>query len=393
MYTQNTSVHVGLWHHDFWALSIANMLATAAAYLQIPLLPAWMTSELGLPPIYAASALAVSGIGAFSLGCFCSYLIQHYRRNKVCVLLLLAMGACALAFYYLHKYHSRMVELPVLILVLRFLHGAVFGLVQMVLSGALVIDKCKSAMRTEANHSSACLSRLAMACGLAMAVYLASSYGLDLAFAAGSVLCLLAASLVLLVKFPFKAPDDIVHKVSLDRFFLPKGKWLFVNLFAISLAVGVFLTLGSTPGFYCLFGLGIVMAMLAQKFVFVNADLKSEITTALILLSAAFLSLSFVNLPSASRIAPVFAGCGTGLAGARFLLFFLKLSDHCQRGTAQSTFFLSWESGISAGLFLGYGLFFDNGRAASVCAVAISALALAMYLRFTHKWYMANKNR
>lgn len=393
MYTQNTTVHVGLWHHDFWVLSIANMLATAAAYLQIPLLPAWMTSGLGLPPVYAASALALSGVGAFSLGCFCSYLIQHYRRNKVCVLLLLAMGACAFALYYIHKYLSGAADLPVLILALRFLHGAVFGLVQMVLLGALVIDKCKSAMRTEANHSSACLSRLAMAWGPALGVYLASAYGLGSAFAAGSLLCLLAAILVLSVKFPFKAPDDIVRKVSLDRFFLPKGKWLFLNLFAISLAVGIFITLGSTPGFYCLFGLGMVVAMLAQRFVFVNADLKSEITTALILLSAAFLALSFVNLPSASRIAPVFAGCGTGLAGARFLLFFLKLSDHCQRGTAQSTFFLSWELGVAVGLFLGYGLFFGDGRAASVCAVAISALAMVMYLGFTHKWYMANKNR
>ena len=49
MYTQNTPVHVKLWHKDFWLMAVANLLLTVAVYIQIPLLPicrifAWCSS-------------------------------------------------------------------------------------------------------------------------------------------------------------------------------------------------------------------------------------------------------------------------------------------------------------------------------------------------------------
>ena len=52
---------------------------------------------------------------------------------------------------------------------------------------------------------------------------------------------------------------------------------------------------------------------------------------------------------------PLLFGCGLGLSGARFLSLFITLSPHCRRGTAQSTFFLSWEFGLYAGVFLACG--------------------------------------
>ena len=45
MYTQNTPVHVKLWHHDFWRLAIANMLLTMSVYMQIPVLPLWLAQH------------------------------------------------------------------------------------------------------------------------------------------------------------------------------------------------------------------------------------------------------------------------------------------------------------------------------------------------------------
>lgn len=36
MYTQNTPVHVKLWHRDFWLMATANLLVTMAMYIQLP---------------------------------------------------------------------------------------------------------------------------------------------------------------------------------------------------------------------------------------------------------------------------------------------------------------------------------------------------------------------
>lgn len=136
---------------------------------------------------------------------------------------------------------------------------------------------------------------------------------------------------------------------------------------------------------------GFVIALLSQKFVFANAELKSEILSALILIIGALLIMIFRGMQTAILSAAFLIGIGVGVAGARFLLFFIKLSRHCQRGTSQSTFFLTWQSGLATGAALGLLL----GAKSQTYAVALCfvVLALLMYHLFTHTWYMKNKSR
>ena len=91
--------------------------------------------------------------------------------------------------------------------------------------------------------------------------------------------------------------------------------------------------------------------------------------------------------------APTMIGLGIGIIAARFLLFFIKLSRHCQRGTSQSTFILSWESGIALGIGLGYAFFYGNSHLALVLALSLISIAMALYILFTHTWFIKNKNR
>ncbi len=393
MNTQNTPVHVKLWHKDFWLMAVANLLVTASFYMQIPLLPSWMLGSGEYTPEQTADVLGVSGIGIFALGFFCSFLVQHYRRNIVCIKAILLVAACIFALYYVQSGNMTGERRLVLLTVVRFAEGAVFGLAQMVLSSTLIIDKCESFQRTEANHSAAWFARMAMSAGPMATAVLLPRQGFGTAAAVGVSLCLVAAACLLMIKFPFKAPYDKVRKISSDRFFLPQGKWLFVNLALSAAAIGLFFSARQDTTFYGMLMVGFFLALLAQRFVFVNAELKSEVTTGLLLIIASLLLMLSGNRKAAVLFSPVLTGCGTGIVGARFLLFFLKLSKHCQRGTSQSTFFLSWEFGISAGLFAGYYFFFGDIRRIVVSALAISFASLVMYLAFTHKWYMKNKNR
>ena len=41
MYTQNTPVHVKLWHREFWLLALANLLLTMSVFMLIPVMPQW----------------------------------------------------------------------------------------------------------------------------------------------------------------------------------------------------------------------------------------------------------------------------------------------------------------------------------------------------------------
>ena len=118
--------------------------------------------------------------------------------------------------------------------------------------------------------------------------------------------------------------------------------------------------------------------------------MKSEIISGLLLMVAALLILL---VAPQSPISPVLIGLSVGVIGARYLLFFIKLSRHCQRGTSQSTYFLGWETGLALGLALGYGVFYGQSESLLLTGVGLCVVALVVYHFFTHDWFMCNKNR
>jgi hypothetical protein len=137
---------------------------------------------------------------------------------------------------------------------------------------------------------------------------------------------------------------------------------------------------------------GFLLALLAQRFVFRNAELKSEIVSGLILLLAALLMIYTRPLPVVWYLAPTLLGFSIGVVCSRFLLFFIKLSRHCQRGTSQSTYMLGWESGLAFGIGIGYACFEECNPMIFVAGL-LTVAALAMYNYYTHDWFLTHKNR
>ena len=394
MYTQNTPVHVSLWHKDFWLLALSNMFLSFSVYMFIPVLPLWCGQLPSGEAWCTAVLMGVYGLGLFSLLPFSSYIIQRYRRNNVCLTAIVLMAVSMAAMFYLQDTATMSRDaIFCMSAVLRFMLGAMFGLAHTVLTSTLIIDKCESFLRTEANHAAAWFFRFSLSLGPLTAVILYSMLGYGTVLLTSVACCLLAILLIRLVDFHFKAPEENMRLVSLDRFFLPQGVRLFFNQMLITAAVGLLLSMEHTAFFYGALMVGFFMALLAQKFVFVNAELRSEILTGLLLIGCAILILLCRDGGVAFRIVPVLMGLGTGLIGSRFLLFFLKLGNHCQRGTSQSTFFLSWESGLAVGLTLGYFPGLDSNGTRLCISLVVIAVAFVMYQFSTHSWYVKHKNR
>lgn len=72
---------------------------------------------------------------------------------------------------------------------------------------------------------------------------------------------------------------------------------------------------------------GFLLALLAQRFMFRDAELKSEVVTGLILLLAALLINMTQHTLAATFISSTFVGMATGIVGTRFLLFFIASAD------------------------------------------------------------------
>ena len=391
MNSQNTPVHIRLWHHDFWRMAFANLLLTMAVYILVPTLPQWLllTQEFTLQE--TGLAMGVFGVGLFSFGAFMSFLVQHYRRNQVCLFAVLAMVGLFGLIYYVGVESGLYADLS-LMLIQRFALGACFGLAQMVLTSTLIIDTCESYQRTEANHAAAWFGRFALSLGPLAGLLLQRLAGFETVIITAAGLAAASLVLIFLVDFPFRAPQDDIPTVSLDRFFLPHGAPLFLNIQLIMLAVGLLFSLALTELFFAMMMVGFLLAILAQRFVFRDADVKSEVVTGLILMGAALLMMLTRTQQIVDFAAPTFVGFGLGIIGSRFLLFFIKLSRHCKRGTSQSTFMLGWESGIAWGLGLGYALFEGEKTPILLTALGLVLASLLLY-NFVHNWFVINKNR
>ena len=389
MNSQNTPVHIKLWHRDFWLMATSSLLLTMSIYILIPIMPRWLMEELHFSPEEVGCSMGVFGLGLYLMGALCSWLVQHYRRNVVCMWAILAVAVNLSLLWYVDILRCQMMDFTIIMLH-RFLLGATFGLAQMVLSSTLIIDTCESYQRTEANHSASWFARFALSLGPMVGIIVYNLYGFDGVLWGGLGCALCALLLVKVVSFPFRTPEEGIKVVSLDRFFLTHGFVLFVNLLLVTTVIGMLLSMSFEPLFYALMMGGFFLALLAQRFVFRDAELKSEIITGLTLLFAALLILL---IAPESPVSPVFVGLSSGIIGSRFLLFFIKLSRHCQRGTSQSTYFLGWETGLSAGLALGYGCFYQQPTILIYTALELTGLALLLYHFFTHQWFVRNKNR
>ena len=392
MDTQNTPVHVRLWHLDFWLLSLANLSLTVMVYMLMPVLPSHLAACHGITPMEIGLIFVSYAVGLYLLGGFTTYLVQRYRRNRVC-LWTIALLVLAVSQLYFNEHlpvgHDVTVALAIVVAVVV---GALYGLSKMILMSTLVIDSCESFMRTEANYSATWFGRMALAIGpVGLCCHELMGFRPTILLSCG--LGLAAILLILMAHFPFKAPEDNVRLWSADRFFLVRGLPLFLVLFMMTAVVGALFTTGIGVSFYAFMLLGFVLALLAEKFVFVDADLKSEVVTGLICISAAVIMLMTSRLAVVEAVIPVLLAFGIALIGTRFLLFFIKLSRHCQRGTSQSTFLLGWESGLAAGLALGHGVLERNAYAICITALSLAVIAMFVYNSFLHQWYMEHRNR
>lgn len=343
-----------------------------------------MLYTVGLSTVETGEVMGAFAFGLFLLGPFCSYLVQKYRRNLVCVWAVVALALSLLLPVYLYS-------IPFSgLLLLRLLQGAAYGLAQMVLASTLVIDTCESFQRTEANHSAMWFARFALSLGPMAGLLLFGFAGMPMVFYVSAGLSFAAALLILTVHFPFRVPSERIRLLSFDRFFLCSGWPLFLNLFVVMVGVGMLFSLRFDTFDYALMMAGFLIALLAQRIVFADAELKSEVVSGLLLVVAAVLILMYA--PHSSLHFPLL-GLGLGIFGARFVLFFIKLSKHCQRGTAQSSFLLGWESGLAIGIGLGFVLFDGNSDELLPTALSLVACGLAAYIVIVHHWFILHKNR
>ena len=372
-------------------LLLAELFLAMSIYVQIPVLRS-LFSDTGISSGWETYGLMLFAVGLYLLGGFIEPFFQKYKRNRVCQFSIFMIIVILAGAYFMPEIFFSGITIGVVALLL----GVFYGLAQMVLLSTLIIHTTDSFQRTEANYVVSWVLRLALAIGplvgMAMSVFFAREFfsqGLQLVVSA--VFALLAYLFISGVHFPFKAPDERHVCWSTDRYLLLRGCPLFFTLLLAAIAGGVMVGHFTTASDYAFLLIGLFVALVAERMIFFNGDLKSEAIAGYILLGMACLIQLTRHGEGFSSVVAFLVGNGFGLLTSRYLLFFIKLSRHCERATAQSTYFLAYESGLAVGLATPYVI--GDIQAEAIVALVLVAVGLLLYNFVVHNWYLNNKNR
>lgn len=349
-----TPVHANLWHKGYSTLSLAGMLLVMSAYMLLTLTPLRLYGTVLATDVVVhvqIFSLLAYAVGMMVFGPICNWLTQRYRRGTVCIVSVAFYAMCALAHFFIAT--GDLPAHPYFVVGLRFVTGAFYGLALMVLYGTLVIDKTESWLRTRANHSAAWLARLAMAIGPIIAVILHRNHLSTYICGGAFGLAFVSAILMRVVSFPFKAPDEDVHVFSLDRFMMPQAWALFLFTACVFMCYGLLLAHTVSVAFYCMLLLGFLWALITEHWTSAcSYNRRDLLVSALFVLMGMGMYFSTrVYMPSC--LVASLIGAGLGMMGVKSQLAFIERSEHCRRGTAVSSFFLSCEMGVSVGVALG----------------------------------------
>lgn len=385
----NSNQHIRLWHKDFWKLNLVNFFLAMSVYMQFPVFANWMAESDMLYDIQVSVVVGIYGIGLFLFGSVCSYLMQRYRRNKVCVLSMMAIYVVLFCVAYLK---DNLAEDSLFIrwafflaCIMRFLMGAFFGLACMILNSTLIVDCCESSQRTFANIVATWSYRLAIAIGLLLSVFLLYETSVAYTMYVSSFLCVLSVGILSSVSFPFKAPEETFRIFSLDRFFMRDGMPVVWPLFLVSVYLGILLLNHYGLLNYSFLTAGVIFAILFQLF----TDGKKQMVInlklgyVLLLVSAFFL---FATSEYVTCFYAFFLGIGVSMVTTYFHRCFTDVAGHCQRGTAQSTYILIFELGVSFGAALSLLPCMKSEILLSVTAISVLCISVFIYLLYTSKW-------
>lgn len=383
---------VKLWTVHFMRICVANLLLFISLYVLFPVLSVEMADRLGVPVAQTGIIFLFFTLGMFLIGPFHAYLVDAYKRKGVCMSAAALMVAATVGYAFVTNFTE--------LLLLSTVQGIAFG---MGATGGitLAIDITNSTLRSAGNVGFAWTARLGMIAGIILGVWLYQSHSFQNLLTV-SVVTGVAGILVLSgVYVPFRAP--IVTKLcSFDRFLLLRGWVPAINLMLITFVPGLLISLvhpflnDSVLGDRAIpvpFFVGTVVGYIVSLFLARLSFLKEKtLRTVVMGIGLELIALYLLNTDISIGVSSVLLGVGLGFILPDFLVMFVKLSHHCQRGTANTTHLLATEVGISLGIATACYMESDADKMLHTGQI-VAWIALLFFVLITYPYYIRKKVR
>jgi MFS family permease len=292
--------------------------------------------------------------------------------------------------------------------VFRIFHGFAFGTVT-IAGNTLIIDIMPASRRGEGLGYYGLSNNFAMAIGPMVGMYLHDHYSYNTIFYTALIIGFVAFIAGNCIKTKPKPPVP-KEPISLDRFLLVKGIPAGINFLITAVPYGITTTYialyakelnitGKTGIFYLAMAVGIALSRLFSGKQVDRGKLTQVIALGIAIAALSYTLLGAINYlpdPAITKILFYFSalliGIGYGSIFPAMNSLFVALAPNNKRGTATSTYLISWDMGIGIGLLFG-GVISEwfNFSVVFIIGGILNAAAVLMFIYFTATHFLKNK--
>lgn len=382
-----------LWTLNFINACIANFLMGFSFYLLIPTLPFFIIEQFQATEAIVGVVLSSYIIAALAVRPLSGYLVDSFSRKGVYIV--------SFAFFISLYFGYLFVASIFFLIVLRVLHGFTWSTITT--SGStLAIDIIPASRRGEGVGYFGLSTNLSMALGPLAGLFLHDHYPFDYIFYASIVSCSIGLLAAAFIKTP---PRAVVHHhkaFSLDRFILVKSIPIGINCMLIAIPYGMLLSfaalygkeihVASTGMFFTYMAIGIGGSRIFSGKLIDNGKIHFVSLLGAFVLTVSFSLYAFSNSALLYFVSAFVIGIGYGILFPAYLYLFINMAHHNQRGTANSTYFTSFDLGVGIGMILA-------GKIAELASLSVAfgvgailcALALVFYWLVSERSYEKGK--
>lgn len=371
-------MHSSLRSLNFWRVIVINLMVSSFVYMLMPLWPLMLEKTEGVPMATSGWMMLLFCIGMVVPGPFSAYLVDKYRRKDVCLWSISILVAVSIL--------STLV-LPVwMVGALRFVQGVFFSLFHISLGSTILIDITVSERRNLASFIYFWTSRFALALGPAFGILALQPELWAYLKYFPAVCAIVSVYLVWRIDLPFRSPLE-PKVLSFDRFWLHRGWPLVLLLFPVTFVLGVEMTANLHPMFFVCLLIGLILSFVLHFVVYYRADVRAEIFTGYLAVIVAFILLLLQDDEQMVRVGAGLTGYGVGCVSGRIQSFLTVVSKHTERGSAQGSYKLTFETGLCFGFFITCLVDVHAHPWMYVLCIVVLSAALLGYLGLVHKWF------
>lgn len=384
-----------LLNKNFLLTSVCQICFSLSLCLTMPTLPLYLTMELGASKSYAGTLVGLYALAALAARPVAGPVVDRNQRRPVFTIF-------AVSYVLISAGYIFFTDLALLGLI-RILHGFAFGIAGTALI-TIAVDNMPPARLGSGVGLFGVIMSMGIALGPALGMLIKSMYSHQATFIASTLLgvvCLLASRFISMPKRLI--PPASGPLINPKRLILPKSGLAVLTAALVAYCYGMnlnFLSLlaadkgleSSSGPFFTFLAAGLMLSRFFSGRLLDKGMLLQLIIAGKLMVIITTILFLQASTPTTFCLAGMAMGIGFGATSPSYQTLFISMTDRHHVGTANSTYQISWDAGISVSGLIG-GVIADATSMSSsfFIGVVMVAISLVIFMLTTTRSYKSRK--